>query len=659
MNEIELERLMVRLQGDGSSYQKMMADTERTSARVTATIGAHSQRIGAMGARLQGYAGAAGGGVAGLLGVGGAVATVSSAISGYAQREQTEIAFTALIGNAELAKDTLKDLYRFAAETPFESPEILAAAKQMIAFGEDARNLVPTMQSLGDVSAGLNIPLGQLTYLFGTLKSQGIAHTVDINQFAMRGIPIWQELEKITGKTNAELRQMVEHGQVGFPIVEQAFKNMTKEGGKFHGQLEKQSKSLSGLFSTLKDNVGMAMADLGQDISDSLGLKGMVKNAGDVAGTVADLFRGLSPETKRWVVLLGLGAVALGGVLLVLPLIQTAALAAFAPFGLLLGSLLTVPGVLLAAAAAVVHFSDNWGAVDKASQSTFSYLRRNVYELGEYFKTTWQGMAAAVGAGDLELAFKIAAKRVEVEFFYLTTGLKGYWGEMVGGANGLTDQWYRFTEQFKIEANEVERVWTLVTEAMKSQFGLSDTTKQEVNKRFDEFREVIKLKSAIEKSERDRSSLEDKKAAVAAAQALEGELTNLERYARVKAAFRAAFKSGVAEAAAAAANTQVPPAVMKIVPKFDAAEWGSAEMQSRIAEWRDKMGISPSPGKLRQGAFEDSGDSVRGGGLASESGDRENMNLTQIFKQIEQNTRNAVVVGPAGLRGDDVGGGEF
>ena len=37
---------------------------------------------------------------------------------------------------------------------------------------------------------------------------------------------------------------------------------MTGEGGKFHGTMAKQSKSLSGLFSTLKDNIGLTAREL-------------------------------------------------------------------------------------------------------------------------------------------------------------------------------------------------------------------------------------------------------------------------------------------------------------------------------------------------------------------------------------------------------------
>lgn len=304
MGDNELERLIVRLMGDGSSYQRMIGSAQKVTSQFTDQLRFHTAKIQGFGLTLRGWGNTALGtaaGYASVLGIGAGINAAQGAVSRFMEAEQTEIAFEALIGNAELAKSTLADLRKFAAETPFESPEIMAAAKQMIAFGETADNIVPTMKSLGDVSAGLNIPLGQLTYLFGTLKAQGRAMTVDINQFAMRGIPIWKELEKQTGKSNAEVRKMVEQGQVGFPMIEQAFKNMTAEGGLFHGQLQKQSQSLSGLVSTLKDNVGMVLSDVGKKLVETFNVKEVIKQLGDAA-----------QEAGRWITFIADKAVEAG-----------------------------------------------------------------------------------------------------------------------------------------------------------------------------------------------------------------------------------------------------------------------------------------------------------------------------------------------------------
>jgi len=295
MNTIELERMVTRLIGDGTSFENMIRTAETSTARAAGVIQFHSRKIESFAGSLKLYASSARGTIAqlaALTGVAGIGGTLFESVRRSASMEQTTVAFTSLVGNTEKAKAALKDLQQFAAETPFELPEIMAAAKQMIGFGEDASNIVPTMRMLGDVASALNIPLGQLTYVFGTLKAQGRAFTVDINQFATRGIPIWEELSKVMGVSTTKIRDLVEKGQVGFPQVEAAFKNMTGAGGRFNGMMLEQSQTLIGLWSTLKDNVGMALTKFGDAIVQVFRLKEVLRSLIETTNKVADWFQG-------------------------------------------------------------------------------------------------------------------------------------------------------------------------------------------------------------------------------------------------------------------------------------------------------------------------------------------------------------------------------
>ena len=47
--------------------------------------------------------------------------------------------------------------------------------------------------------------------------------TVDIRQFAGRGIPIYEELAKVLGVTKDEVSNLVTEGKVGFAEVEKGF----------------------------------------------------------------------------------------------------------------------------------------------------------------------------------------------------------------------------------------------------------------------------------------------------------------------------------------------------------------------------------------------------------------------------------------------------
>lgn len=189
-------------------------------------------------------------------------AAVGFAVKSAANFEQTRIGLENMLGSADKARAVLAEVSKFAADTPFEFPELAQATRQLVAFGFNGEDAVKTMKQLGDVSAAVGAPINDLAYLMGTLKTQGRAFTIDIRQFAQRGIPIYEYLSKVLKTNEQALTGMIEAGKVGFPEVQKAFELMTKEGGKFHGTMARQSKSLNGLFSTLKDNIGQTAREL-------------------------------------------------------------------------------------------------------------------------------------------------------------------------------------------------------------------------------------------------------------------------------------------------------------------------------------------------------------------------------------------------------------
>jgi tape measure domain-containing protein len=187
--------------------------------------------------------------------------------------QQLEIAFTTMLRSKTAQEKLLGELVQTAATTPFNLKDIASGAKQLLAYGSSAGSVVKEIRMLGDVASGVSVPIGELIYLYGTLRTQGRAYAVDIRQFAGRGIPIYQELAKVLGVNVDKVNDFVESGKVGFKEVEQAFKNMTSNGGLFAGLMDAQSKSLLGLKERLGDAWDLMLNEIGkknQDIAASL-----------------------------------------------------------------------------------------------------------------------------------------------------------------------------------------------------------------------------------------------------------------------------------------------------------------------------------------------------------------------------------------------------
>ncbi len=260
---------------------------KRAMAGATELVGASARKMGRLsGAGLAGLGkgGAAAlskgfsvAGVALKAGIGTALAGGAAAmgvgvkaVNAAADFEQTKVAFSTLIGDAAKAEETLAKLRKLGAETPFEFPELADAGRKLIAFGENADTVPETLRRIGDVSAGIQAPVNEIAELYGKARVQGRLFAEDINQLTGRGIPIIGELAKQFGVSDSEVKKLVESGQVGFPAIEQAFISLTSEGGKFSGMMEAQSKTTSGLFSTLKDTINEVFLTLGTPINDAI-----------------------------------------------------------------------------------------------------------------------------------------------------------------------------------------------------------------------------------------------------------------------------------------------------------------------------------------------------------------------------------------------------
>ena len=201
---------------------------------------------------------------AALLGGLGFEQLTSSIFNTRSQFQQLEISFTTMLGSADKSKQLMDELIQTAAHTPFDMSSVTSGAKQLLAYGTEAKDVNKTLVQLGDIASGLNIPLGDLVYLYGTTVSQGRMFTMDLRQFMGRGVPLAEELGKILHQNTTEVQESVSKGKVTSDIFKEAIANMTQAGGRFGGLMEQQSKTLEGQWSNIGDSVQQAFNEIGK-----------------------------------------------------------------------------------------------------------------------------------------------------------------------------------------------------------------------------------------------------------------------------------------------------------------------------------------------------------------------------------------------------------
>lgn len=277
--------------------------------------------------------------------------------------EQYKVAFDTMLGSAEEGSRVLKEVSDFAAKTPFDLPGVVGASKQLLALGIETDKLLPTLKSIGDVAAGTGAPLERLILNFGQVATQGKLTGRELRDFAVNGVPLIDELAKNLGVAKDEIQDLVSAGEVGFADVEEAFRTMTSEGGRFFDLMDRQSGTLQGIISNLRDNfirVSLALLGISNDASNfgEIIEGGVFDRLKDIAeglleqlDNLVTFFNSLSIETRTTIVAVAALAAALGPIILLLG-------AFVASLGVLLSPIGAVIAAIAALGAAAIIFRD-------------------------------------------------------------------------------------------------------------------------------------------------------------------------------------------------------------------------------------------------------------------------------------------------------------
>jgi hypothetical protein len=119
--------------------------------------------------------------------------------------------------------------------------EASSTFNQLRQTGTSAQELISTLTLLGNVAGGSTEKFNRIVANFAQVQSATKATAMDLRQFAMMGIPIYDALQKI-GVTDTTT----------FQDVHKAFQLIAGEGGQFYNTMSKGAKTLQGKVTNLE-----------------------------------------------------------------------------------------------------------------------------------------------------------------------------------------------------------------------------------------------------------------------------------------------------------------------------------------------------------------------------------------------------------------------
>lgn len=398
------------------------------------------------------------------------------ALKQAANFEKLQTTLNVLTGSVEEGAKAFERLVEFSSKTPFQLDQIVKANNTLMGFGLSADQAYNSMAQLGDIAAVAGGDLQRIAIAFGQSAAEGRVMSRDILQFINNGVPMYDLLADVTGKSASEVRKLATEGKITFDVLQAAFAKATQEGGKFHGGMNTLSKTLNGLFSTLRDNLNIAFAELGQEISKAFNLSENIPKITRFIGDLTKKFKSLTPETKKFtVIMVGFG-VALGPILIAIGTLLTLAPA--------IGSALTVMmgpvGLVIAGLTAIAYvIATNWKPIKKTILDVANYFI-DLYNEAYGFRVLIESISAVFKLAVLKIKTQMRILYTIVSGVFKTiTNLIGNFGTAVKGVFTLD------TDLIKISVSEM-------TKSLKGGFDdIVAGVKDETNKAGEEAMQII------------------------------------------------------------------------------------------------------------------------------------------------------------------------
>ena len=356
----------------------------------------------------------------------------AASVKNVADMEMLRSSMDVLTGSAEKGAKMFKDLAQFANVTPFDTQDLASASQTMLGFGVSAESIIPNLQMLGDISMGNKEKLSGLSLVYSQVSSQGKLMGQDLLQMINNGFNPLTVISQKTGESISSLKDKMAEGKITADMVTDAMKRATSQGGLFFGGMEKGSKTLSGVYSTLKDAAFTTIRSiLGMDQEGNLREGSIIDRIKNGMQGAIDFFNNHQADIVNFFNPIGSAIQTFAGVFMSIAAPVFSAMreffsdienrkavmvAVFTTLGLAIGAwaisvaVAMAPVVLTIGAIGTAVFflykawTENWGGIQENTKTTFSVIysfynayivplfleiKKRVMEMVEWWRENW------------------------------------------------------------------------------------------------------------------------------------------------------------------------------------------------------------------------------------------------------------------------------
>lgn len=387
----------------------------------------------------------------------------AASIKAAADMEKLELALSAVMGDAEMARAEMEKL-RKVAEAPglgFEQAVRGSARLQAVGLSADeARNTLSEFGNAVARSGGGAAELDGVTVALTQIASKGKVFAEEINQLNERVFEIRPAMEAAFGTANSEDLQ-----EMGI-TAEEFISKVTAELGK----LDRVQGGLANSLENARITATQALADIGKVITEEFDVQAIIENVSMAIQDAVRWFSELDPQVKSvglkviaLTAALGPALKVLGSMKLLLSTLSSTAFLLTGPIGLVVAGIAALVAIVVTAAQKSerfrAHLSGLWEVVKELA---------DIF-VGPFVKAV--GAAKAALAGEFRKAIQLAGEAI-VELNPVTKVKRA--GERLGRAYASG-----FAAQALKDFRKSQDALAAAIEGTKEAFGLGEFAQQE------------------------------------------------------------------------------------------------------------------------------------------------------------------------------------
>ncbi len=184
-----------------------------------------------------------------------AIQSVTRELYNFSQAaEESRVAFTGLIGDANKAKRFNDMLQDFAADTPFVYEQAADNARMLLAYEFPLQNMERIMRSIADATAasGKVESYRNISEALGQIQAKGRLTARELIRLANAGIPAYQILREELGMTHEQISNLGKAPVTADIAIPAILRGMDK---RYAGASAAMQRTTKGLANSIKENL--------------------------------------------------------------------------------------------------------------------------------------------------------------------------------------------------------------------------------------------------------------------------------------------------------------------------------------------------------------------------------------------------------------------